>query len=86
MENNRILFLLGPNLNLVGVREKGIYGSENADDIYGQVTEKAKELGFSCDVFQSNHEGRTGLAPVAMTNLSYQVKRDTISFIMPKKF
>ena len=57
MENNRILFLLGPNLNLVGVREKGIYGSENADDIYGQVTEKAKELGFSCDVFQSNHEG-----------------------------
>lgn len=92
MENNRILFLLGPNLNLVGVREKGIYGSENADDIYRQVTERAQKLGFSCDVFQSNHEGdlidkvheaRTKYAGIllnagALTHYSYAL-RDAIA-------
>lgn len=57
MENKKILVLLGPNLNLVGVREKGIYGTEAAESIQDQIIQYGKNLGFECDVFQSNWEG-----------------------------
>lgn len=53
----KILVLLGPNLNMVGVREKGIYGSEDADSIEEQIKSYARSNGFDVDVFQSNHEG-----------------------------
>lgn len=53
----KILVLLGPNLNMVGVREKGIYGTESSESIEGQIKEYAEKNGFSADVFQSNHEG-----------------------------
>ena len=54
----KILFLLGPNLNMVGVREKGVYGFETADDIENQIIDYANQNGFEADVYQSNHEGR----------------------------
>ena len=57
MSQKRVLVLLGPNLNLVGIREKGVYGEETAKDIEQQVIQQAENLGFACDVFQSNHEG-----------------------------
>ena len=53
----KILILLGPNLNLVGIREKGIYGTETAEDINNEIISYAKEKGYECDVLQSNHEG-----------------------------
>ncbi|MGN1131161.1 MAG: type II 3-dehydroquinate dehydratase [Ruminococcus sp.] len=53
----KILVLLGPNLNMVGIREKGIYGNESADSISDQIIEYAKNNGFSADIYQSNHEG-----------------------------
>ncbi len=53
----KILVLLGPNLNMVGVREKGIYGEETASSISDQITIWAKDNGFNADIFQSNHEG-----------------------------
>lgn len=53
----KILVLLGPNLNMVGVREKGIYGAETAESIEIQIKEYAEKNGFYADVFQSNHEG-----------------------------
>ena len=53
----KILVLLGPNLNLVGIREKGIYGTETAEDINNEIISYAKEKGYECDVLQSNHEG-----------------------------
>jgi 3-dehydroquinate dehydratase-2 len=53
----KILVLLGPNLNMVGVREKGIYGTEAADSIEEQIKTYADKSGFSADVYQSNHEG-----------------------------
>lgn len=53
----KILVLLGPNLNMVGVREKGIYGSEDASSIEEQIMSYAQSNGFEADVFQSNHEG-----------------------------
>lgn len=53
----KILVLLGPNLNMVGVREKGIYGEESADSISDQIIAFAEKSGFSAELFQSNHEG-----------------------------
>ena len=53
----RILVLLGPNLNMVGIREKGVYGAETASDIEKQIKEYAARSGFDAEVYQSNHEG-----------------------------
>lgn len=57
MSRKKVLVILGPNLNMVGVREKGVYGDETAESINLQVEETAKKLGYDCDIFQSNHEG-----------------------------
>lgn len=53
----KVLVLLGPNLNLVGVREKGVYGDETDESIRSQILENSSRLGYECDIFQSNHEG-----------------------------
>ena len=53
----KILIMLGPNLNMVGTREKNIYGEENANTINQDIKSFAKNAGFECDIFQSNHEG-----------------------------
>lgn len=53
----KVLVLLGPNLNMVGVREKGVYGTETAEDISTQTIKYAENNGFNADVYQSNHEG-----------------------------
>ena len=53
----KILVLLGPNLNMVGIREKGIYGAETAESISREIITYAAERGFDAEVFQSNHEG-----------------------------
>ncbi len=52
-----ILVIHGPNLNLLGVREPGIYGSVTLEAINRLLTEKAVSLDFSLSVIQSNHEG-----------------------------
>lgn len=57
MNTKKILLLLGPNLNMVGIREKGVYGDESADSINLQVSEFANQIGYECDIYQSNHEG-----------------------------
>ena len=53
----RILVLNGPNLNLLGVREPGIYGVQTYADLVAMIEEKAKVLGVAVEVRQSNHEG-----------------------------
>ena len=57
MAAKTIFILNGPNLNLLGMREPEIYGSETLDEIAGQIEDHAQTLGFAVDIRQSNHEG-----------------------------
>jgi 3-dehydroquinate dehydratase-2 len=52
-----VYVLNGPNLNLLGMREPEIYGSDTLDDIAGRLEDRAKALGLAIDMRQSNHEG-----------------------------
>jgi len=53
----RVLFVDGPNLNVLGRREPGIYGRKTLDDIRRDVASAARRAGASVAFFQSNHEG-----------------------------
>ena len=52
-----IYVLNGANLNLLGTREPQIYGGTTLDEIAAQLEDRARELGVSIDLRQSNHEG-----------------------------
>lgn len=52
-----VYVLNGPNLNRLGLREPGIYGSQTLDDIGALLVERGEALGFEIDMRQSNHEG-----------------------------
>jgi 3-dehydroquinate dehydratase-2 len=84
----------GPNLNLLGVREPGIYGSQNLQSIEDNLRKQASDLGVDISLYQSNHEGvmidwihesmgkADGLIlnPGALTHYSYAL-RDAISSV-----
>jgi 3-dehydroquinate dehydratase-2 len=53
----RILVINGPNLNMLGKRDKKHYGSDTLEAIERKLTEKGKALGCQLTFFQSNHEG-----------------------------
>lgn len=52
----KVLVIHGPNLNMLGRREPGIYGSLTLDDINGQIRKKASDIGINVSVIQSNAE------------------------------
>src|SRR5438105_2766216 len=52
-----IFVLNGPNLNLLGVRQPAIYGSETLADVRRRTEARAQTLGIGVDFRQSNHEG-----------------------------
>jgi len=53
----KILVINGPNLNLLGTREPGIYGAETLEDINCSVLDVAQKMAVSVQFFQSNSEG-----------------------------
>ena len=55
-EMARLLLLNGPNLNLLGIREPGIYGAETLESIERRAAEVAREAGHELSAFQSNAE------------------------------
>jgi 3-dehydroquinate dehydratase II len=87
----------GPNLNLLGSREPGIYGSSTWEEIRKTIEERAKELGVQLEFFQSNHEGEIidylqGLAgrvqgliinPGALTHYSYSLSDTLVVLDVP---
>ena len=90
----RILVLHGPNLNLLGTRERAIYGTLSLDNIDSALTKLAEELSVAVDIRQSNNEGelvtwiqeaRSGydgviINPAAYTHTSIAI-RDAISAV-----
>ena len=53
----KILVINGPNLNMLGIREPGIYGKNTFADLLALLEDTAKELGVEVEQYQSNHEG-----------------------------
>lgn len=53
----KILVINGPNINMLGIREKAIYGSGSYDDLCAMIKKHADEKNIDVTLFQSNHEG-----------------------------
>lgn len=95
----KLLILNGPNLNFLGIREKGIYGNETYESLVSMLEDKARREGHHLEIFQSNHEGalidkiqeayRTGVEgiiinPGALTHYSYALRDALASIEVPK--
>jgi len=55
--SKKVLVIHGPNLNLLGEREPGVYGDQSFENVNKSIIEKAEKLNVECEIFQSNHEG-----------------------------
>lgn len=53
----KILIINGPNMNMLGTRERGIYGSQTLDELNQNISTYAAGMRIKCDFFQSNSEG-----------------------------
>ena len=53
----KLLVLNGPNLNMLGIREKNIYGAETYEDLKNLIEKTFAENGIEGEIYQSNHEG-----------------------------
>ena len=53
----KLLIINGPNLNMLGIREPGIYGDKSFDALCDFIREASAEVGAECELYQSNHEG-----------------------------
>ncbi|MBP3305299.1 MAG: type II 3-dehydroquinate dehydratase [Oscillospiraceae bacterium] len=53
----KILVINGPNINMLGIREPGIYGRQTFADLLALIAKTAQEEGLDIEQFQSNHEG-----------------------------
>ena len=54
----KILILNGPNINMLGIREKSVYGTATYEDLCGMIRVKAEELQIEVEIKQSNSEGQ----------------------------
>ena len=95
----KIVVINGPNLNFLGIREKGIYGTTDYAGLVKMIEEKAAKEGNDITVFQSNHEGAIidriqeayfdgteGIVinPGAYTHYSYAIRDALASVDIPK--
>ena len=53
----KLLIINGPNLNMLGIREKHLYGAQDFKALCNFILETAKDLGVEAELYQSNHEG-----------------------------
>ncbi len=53
----KFLILNGPNLNMLGIREPGIYGNGTYEELKMRITDHSITIGVETEIFQSNHEG-----------------------------
>ena len=53
----KLLILNGPNINMLGIREPGVYGSQSYSELLRLLSVWAEELGVEMEHYQSNHEG-----------------------------
>ncbi len=53
----KILIMNGPNLNLLGIREKGVYGAKTLEEMNRFIMESVKKYDIELEFYQSNHEG-----------------------------
>ena len=53
----KLLVINGPNLNMLGIREPGIYGDQSFDALCDFIKSAVAEVGAECELYQSNHEG-----------------------------
>ncbi len=53
----RLLVINGPNLNMLGIRERHLYGAQDYAALCEYVKEQGQRLGAEVELFQSNHEG-----------------------------
>ena len=53
----KFLVVNGPNINMTGIREQGVYGARNYTEIMAMIAAEAKQRGIEVEVFQSNIEG-----------------------------
>ena len=71
----RVLLLNGPNLNLLGTREPGVYGAETLESIEKRAAEVAREVGHELVAFQSNAEHE-------LIDRIHKAPADSISFLI----
>ncbi|MFQ6026910.1 MAG: type II 3-dehydroquinate dehydratase [Dehalococcoidia bacterium] len=93
----RILVINGPNINILGRRNPGIYGSKTLDQVNQEISRKAESLRVEVSFYQSNHEGEIidriqeswgridGIVinPGAFTHYSYALKDALIDAVVP---
>lgn len=95
----KLLVINGPNINFLGIREKGFYGTQSYEDLLLMLEAKAKEKGVEIETFQSNCEGEIinriqkayfdkadGIIinPGAYTHYSYAIRDALASVTVPK--
>ena len=95
----KLLVINGPNINFLGIREKGVYGTQNYGDLCNMIYKKAEEENCDITIFQSNHEGAIidriqeayfdgteGIIinPGAYTHYSYAIRDALSSITVPK--
>lgn len=95
----KLLVINGPNINFLGIREKGIYGQEDYSHLLQMIEDKANQEGIDIETFQSNGEGEIidriqaayddgteGILinPGAYTHYSYAIRDALASIELPK--